>query len=171
MRAIYHGQGWRVNAERYVQLPSWLGCLPMASAGGLDADLERMGRMKTLLTSSAVNLAPVHGEWRGQPSRPDTPPALLLIGRRGQPACWSPFANEAGNYNVAVTGKSGSGKSVLMQELVTGLIGAGGEAVVIDDGRSFQHTAEALDGAFIAFGKDAATLNPFAMIDGETANA
>ena len=142
----------------------------MASAGGLDADLERMGRMKTLLTASAVNLAPVHGEWRGQPANPDNPPALFLIGRRGQPACWSPFANDAGNYNVAVTGKSGSGKSVLMQELVTGLIGAGGEAVVIDDGRSFQHTAEALGGAFIAFGKDAATLNPFAMIDAATAN-
>ncbi|MXW35174.1 MAG: type-IV secretion system protein TraC, partial [Chloroflexi bacterium] len=83
--------------------------------------------------------------------------------------CWSPFANEAGNYNVAVTGKSGSGKSVLMQELVAGMVAAGGEAVVIDDGRSFQHAAEALDGAFIAFGKDAATLNPFAMIDAETA--
>ena len=170
VRAIYHGQGWRVNAERYMQLPSWLACLPMVPAGGLDADLERMGRMKTLLTSSAVNLAPLHGEWRGQPANPDNPPALFLIGRRGQPACWSPFANEAGNYNVAVTGKSGSGKSVLMQELVTGLIGAGGEAVVIDDGRSFQHTAEALGGAFIAFGKDPACLNPFAMIDAETAN-
>ena len=169
VRAIYHGQGWRVNAERYVQLPSWLACLPMGSAGGLDSDLERMGRMKTLLTSSAVNLAPWHGEWRGQPANPDNPPALFLIGRRGQPACWSPFANEAGNYNVAVTGKSGSGKSVLMQELVTGLIGAGGEAVVIDDGRSFQHTAEALEGAFIAFGKDPACLNPFAMIDAGTA--
>ncbi len=169
VRAIHHGQGWRVGAERYMQLPSWLACLPMASAGGLDADLERMGRMKTLLTSSAVNLAPLHGEWRGQPQNPDNPPALFLIGRRGQPAGWSPFANEAGNYNVAVTGKSGSGKSVLMQELVTGLVGAGGEAVVIDDGRSFQHTAEALGGAFIAFGKDAATLNPFAMIDAETA--
>ena len=170
VRAIYHGQGWRVNAERYVQLPSWLACLPMASAGGLDSDFERMGRMKTLLTSSAVNLAPVHGEWRGQPAHADNPPALFLIGRRGQPACWSPFANEAGNYNVAVTGKSGSGKSVLMQELVAGLIGAGGEAVVIDDGRSFQHTAEALGGAFIAFGKDPACLNPFAMIDAGTAN-
>ena len=67
VRAIYHGQGWCVNAERCVQLPSWLACLPMVSAGGLDADLERMGRMKTLLTASAVNLAPVHGEWRGQP--------------------------------------------------------------------------------------------------------
>ena len=37
--------------------------------------------------------------------------------------------------------------------------------MVIDDGRSFQHTAEALGGAFIAFGKDPACLNPFAMID------
>ena len=170
VRAIYHGQGWRLATERYVQLPSWLACLPMAPAGGLDEDLARMGRMKTLLTASAVNLAPVHGEWRGQPASPDTPPALLLIGRRGQPAGWSPFANTAGNYNVAVTGKSGSGKSVLMQELVSGLVGAGGEAVVIDDGRSFQHTAEALGGAFIAFGKDPACLNPFAMIDAETAN-
>ena len=170
VRAIYHGQGWRLATERYVQLPSWLACLPMAPAGGLDEDFARMGRMKTLLTASAVNLAPVHGEWRGQPASPDTPPALLLIGRRGQPAGWSPFANTAGNYNVAVTGKSGSGKSVLMQELVSGLVGAGGEAVVIDDGRSFQHTAEALGGAFIAFGKDPACLNPFAMLDAETAN-
>ena len=175
VRAIYHGQGWRVNAERFVQLPSWLSCLPMASAGGLGEDMARMGRMKTLLTSSAVNLAPLHGEWRGQffhapESAGETAPALLLVGRRGQSACWSPFANEAGNYNVAVTGKSGSGKSVLMQELVTGIVGGGGEAVVIDDGRSFQHTAEALEGAFIAFGKDPACLNPFAMIDADTAN-
>ncbi len=169
VRAIYHGQGWRLGAERYAHLPAWLACLPMVPAGGLDADLARMGRMKTLLTSSAVNLAPVHGEWRGQGASPDAPPALLLIGRRGQPACWSPFANEAGNYNVAVTGKSGSGKSVLMQELVSGIAGSGGEAVVIDDGRSFQHTAEALGGAFIAFGKDPARLNPFAMIDAEVA--
>ena len=171
VRAIYHGQGWRMASERYVQLPAWLSCLPMLPAGGLADDLERMGRMKTLLTSAAANLAPLHGEWRGQPPDPETPPALLLIGRRGQPAGWSPFANTAGNYNVAVTGKSGSGKSVLMQELVAGIVGANGEAVVIDDGRSFQHAAEALGGTFIAFGKDPARLNPFAMIDADTAAA
>ena len=171
VRAIYHGQGWRLAAERYVQLPSWLACLPMLPAGGLDTDLSRMGRMKTLLTASAVNLAPLHGEWRGQRLDPENPPVLLLLGRRGQPAGWSPFANDAGNYNVAVTGKSGSGKSVLMQELVSGLVSVGGEAVVIDDGRSFQHTAEALGGAFIAFGKDSACLNPFAMIDAAVAAA
>ena len=171
VRAIYHGQGWRVSAERFVQLPSWLACLPMLPGGGLDADLARMGRMKTLLSAAAVNLAPLHGEWRGQPLDPENPPVLLLIGRRGQPAGWSPFANDAGNYNVAVTGKSGSGKSVLMQELVAGLVAAGGEAVVIDDGRSFQHTAEALGGEFIQFGRDSACLNPFAMIDASAAEA
>ncbi len=171
VRAIYHGQGWRIAAERYMQLPSWLACLPMLPAGGLDADLIRMGRTKTLLSASAVHLAPLHGEWRGQPLDPDNPPVLLLIGRRGQPAGWSPFANDAGNFNVAVTGKSGSGKSVLMQELVVGLVAAGGEAVVIDDGRSFQHTAEALGGAFVQFGRDSACLNPFAMIDAAAAEA
>ena len=77
VRAIC-GQGWRVNAEGYAQLPSCLACLPMTSAGGLDADLQRMGRMKTLLTSSAVNLAPQHGERRGQPANPDNPPALSV---------------------------------------------------------------------------------------------
>ena len=169
VRAIYHGQGWRMSVERFIQLPAWLSCLPMLPSGGLDADFERMGRLKTLMSASAIHLAPMHGEWRGQRESRESPPALLLIGRRGQPACWSPFGNTAGNYNVAVTGKSGSGKSVLMQELVAGIAGAGGEAVVIDDGRSFQHMAEALGGEFIAFGKDAACLNPFAMIDAEAA--
>ena len=107
VRAIYHGQGWRVGAERYVQLPSWLACLPLAGAGGLEADLARMGRMKTLLSASAVNIAPVHGEWRGQRLDAANPPVLLLVGRRGQPAGWSPFANESGNYNVAVTASPG----------------------------------------------------------------
>ena len=122
VRAIYHGQGWRVNAERYMQLPvvagvsaDGLGRRPGFRPGthGADedpADVLERGQPRTMA-------------WRvAGPARQSRtiPPALFLIGRRGQPACWSPFANDAGNYNVAVTGKSGSGKSVLMQELVTG---------------------------------------------------
>ncbi len=33
VRAIYHGQGWRLGAERYAHLPAWLACLPMVPAG------------------------------------------------------------------------------------------------------------------------------------------
>ncbi|WP_164094694.1 DUF5934 domain-containing protein, partial [Serratia marcescens] len=74
-------------------------------------DLERMKRMRTLLTTTAANLAPLQGEYLG-----GSIPHLLLIGRRGQPFFWSPFENAAGNHNVAVFGKSGSGKSVALQE-------------------------------------------------------
>ena len=81
VRAIYHGQGWRLGAERYAHLPAWLSCLPMVPAGGLDADLARLGRMKTLLTSSVVNLAPVHGEWRGQRAESRRPARAIAPGK------------------------------------------------------------------------------------------
>src|SRR3546814_6767130 len=75
----------------------------------------------------------------------------MLIGRRGQPFFWSPFENAAGNHNVAVVGKSGSGKSVTLQELCASLCGAGARVVVIDDGRSFEHSAKLQGGAFVEF--------------------
>src|SRR5204863_9225973 len=93
-------------------------------------------------------------------------PHLRLIGRRGQPFCWSPFENAAGNHNVAVFGKSGSGKSVALQELCASLCGAGSKVVVIDDGRSFEHSAKLQGGSFVEFTMASGfCLNPFSMID------
>ena len=66
----------------------------------------------------------------------DAIPHMLLVGRRGQPFFWSPFENGAGNHNVTIMGKSGSGKSVLLQELCAALCGAGAKVVVIDSFKS-----------------------------------
>src|SRR3546814_467066 len=91
---------------------------------------------------------------------------MLFIGRRGQPFFWSPFENEAGNHNVAICGKSGSGKSVLLQEMCAALRGAGAKVVVIDDGRSFEHSVKLQGGRFVEFTMKAGfCLNPFSMID------
>ncbi|MBX4389585.1 hypothetical protein K4H03_26270, partial [Mycobacterium tuberculosis] len=87
------------------------------------------------LSTTAANIAPMQGEYLGR-----AVPHLLLVGRRGQPFWWSPFENGAGNHNIAICGKSGSGKSVLLQELCAALRGAGAKVVVIDDGRSFEHS-------------------------------
>src|SRR3546814_9352816 len=124
----------------------WLGGRPRTVANGLAGCLERMKRMRTLLTTTAANLAPIQGEYRG-----GQVPHLMLIGRRGQPFFWSPFENAAGNHNVAVFGKSGSGKSVTLQELCASLCGAGARVVVIDGGRSFEHSAKLQGGAFVEF--------------------
>ncbi|MBT5654362.1 MAG: type IV secretion system protein TraC, partial [Alphaproteobacteria bacterium] len=103
---------------------------------------------------------PLQGEWKGTKS-----PGLLLTGRRGQLFTWSPFDNTEGNYNVSVVGKSGSGKSVFMQELVTSTLGQGGQVFVLDVGRSFEKTVKLLKGTYIEFTPTSdICINPFSTI-------
>jgi conjugal transfer ATP-binding protein TraC len=165
LKSVYGAAGWDLLDDRYLQIMGLLCAMPMTMANGLSRDLERMKRMRTLLTTTAANLAPIQGEFLGSQV-----PHLMLIGRRGQPYFWSPFENKAGNHNVAVVGKSGSGKSVTLQELCASLCGAGARVVVIDDGRSFEHSAKLQGGAFVEFTMSSGfCLNPFSMIDEELA--
>ena len=167
VRSIYKAAGWDIASERYLQLQGLLAALPLTLADGLGADMERLKRFRTMLSTSAANIAPLQGEYLGGPV-----PHLLLVGRRGQPFYWSPFENEAGNHNVAICGKSGSGKSVLLQEMCAALRGAGAKVVAIDDGRSFEHSVKLQGGRFIEFTlKSGFCLNPFSMIDAARAEA
>ena len=87
--------------------------------GAID-DSRRFQKTKTTLSHEPANLMPLQGEWQGTAS-----PGMMLVGRRGQIFTWSPFDNNEGNYNVCVVGRSGSGKSVFMQELLTSMLGHG----------------------------------------------
>ena len=167
MKSMYKACGWDLHSEKYMQMVGFLACLPMTLASGLGKDLERMKRMRTMLTTTAANLAPLQGEYKGSDI-----PHLLLVGRRGEPFFWSPFENAAGNHNVAVFGKSGSGKSVALQELCAALCGAGSNVIVIDDGRSFEHSCKLQGGAFIEFTLSSGfCINPFSMIDLDAAQS
>ncbi|PKP94605.1 MAG: type IV secretion system protein TraC [Alphaproteobacteria bacterium HGW-Alphaproteobacteria-16] len=161
LKSVYRAAGWDLHDDRYLQMMGLLCAMPMTLGNGLARDLDRMKRLRTMLTTTAASLAPLQGEYLGGPI-----PHLLLVGRRGQPFFWSPFQNAAGNHNVAVFGKSGSGKSVSLQELCAALCGAGARVVVIDDGRSFEHSAKLQGGAFVEFTMSSGfCLNPFGMID------
>ena len=161
IKSMYKAAGWDLLDERFLQIMAFMSCLPMTLANGLDTDLKRMKRMRTMLTTTAANIAPLQGEYLGGPL-----PHLMFIGRRGQPFFWSPFENGAGNHNVAVFGKSGSGKSVALQELCAAFAGVGAKIIVIDDGRSFEHMGKMLGGSFVEFRlRDGFSLNPFSMID------
>lgn len=161
VKSIYKAAGWDLADERYLQIQGLLAAMPLTLADGLATDMERLRRFRTLLSTTAANIAPVQGEYLGGPV-----PHLLFVGRRGQPFYWSPFENGAGNHNVAICGKSGSGKSVLLQEMCAALRGAGAQVVVIDDGRSFEHSARLQGGRFVEFTLASGfCLNPFSMID------
>ena len=161
IKSVYKAAGWDLLDERHLQVMTLLCCFPMTFGGGLDRDVKRMRRFRRMLSQTAANLSPFQGEYLG-----GNLAHVLFVGRRGQPFYWSPFENTAGNHNVAVFGKSGSGKSVMLQELCTALAGVGSKIIVIDDGRSFEHMCHMLEGDFIEFKLSTGfSLNPFSMID------
>ncbi|MXO91049.1 type IV secretion system protein TraC [Pontixanthobacter aquaemixtae] len=161
IKAIYKAAGWDLSDERFLQLQGLVAAFPLSLADGLDHDMARLKRLKTMLSTTAAHIAPMQGEYLG-----GAIPHLLLVGRRGQPFWWSPFENDAGNHNIAICGKSGSGKSVLLQELCAALRGAGAKVVVIDDGRSFEHSVKLQGGRFVEFTLASGfSLNPFSMVD------
>ena len=161
VKALYKAAGWDLTDERFLQLQGLIASFPLSLADGLGDDMQRLKRFRTMLSTTAAHIAPMQGEFLG-----GNIPHLLLIGRRGQPFWWSPFENDAGNHNIAICGKSGSGKSVLLQELCAALRGAGAKVVVIDDGRSFEHSVKLQGGRFVEFTlKSGFSLNPFSMVD------
>ena len=163
IKSLYKSAGWDLADERYLQLQGLLAAMPLTLADGLATDLDRCKRLRTMLSTTAANIAPVQGEYLG-----GNVPHLLFVGRRGQPFFWSPFENAAGNHNVAILGKSGSGKSVLLQEMCAALVGAGAHVVVIDDGRSFMNSCRLQGGHFVEFTLASGfCLNPFDMIEAE----
>ena len=155
-------KGWEMVPENYTNLLTFLACLPMSWGEGIIFDQVLFGKTKTTLSTEPTKLLPIQGEWHGNNS-----PNMLLVGRRGQIFFWDPFsnANRGGNFNVSIAGKSGSGKSVFMAELILCNIARGGRSVVLDVGRSYEKVCKLIGGTFIEFSTHSPIcINPFSSI-------
>lgn len=160
LESLFISQGWQLYRHRYTHLPLLFSCFPMVQDKELFQTFQRFGVVHTQPAHVVANVAPLQGEFKGMEV-----PRLMLTGRRGQLMWFDPFSNDAGNYNVCVTGKSGSGKSVFMQELATSIVGSGGNVWVVDVGHSYENICKLLGGEFIDFGMDKQIcINPFSNI-------
>ncbi|RZQ33246.1 type IV secretion system protein TraC [Vibrio vulnificus] len=157
LKSIYTQVGWKINKVPFLQVQSFLVSIPFTLPEGLGADMEKLDRFKKQLSWSMANLAQLQGEWKGDDWRQ---PLMLLIGRRGQPLNFNPFLNKDGNYNVAVVGKSGSGKSVFMNDLSFSVLSVGGRDYTIDIGGSYKYPCELFGGQYIDVDENL-SLNPF----------
>lgn len=160
---LFKSKQWELIPNRFLHWPCLLSCLPLVWGEGINQDLSVLDMTKTTLTSESANVVPFQGEWQGNSLFEGR--GMMLVGRRGQLMGWDPFSNNAGNYNVSVVGRSGSGKSVLMQELMTSILGSNGRVFVIDVGRSFEKICHLLEGQFIEFTPTFnLSLNPFQVL-------
>ena len=161
LKTMFSSMLFRVESNVGTQLPSLLTVLPLSWHRDTIALLEEFKKLRTTISVESANLVPQQAEWKGTRT-----PAMLLGGRRGQLMQFCPFDNTAGNYNVTVVGRSGAGKSVFMQELMSSTVGLGGRVFVLDVGRSFEKTCYMLGGQFIQFSSNAdICMNPFSNLD------
>ncbi len=186
IESIWNECGWSPLSATFLHQSVFLGSLPMmwttdekttkSSLGlkkqviGAGSTFSNRGLTRKTITKEPQNLLPIVAEWTGQSA-----PGLPLVGRRGQLAFWSPFDgcfvpgkrmyNTEGNYNFCITGKSGSGKSFLCNEIIENTISVGGKAFVIDRGESFKSLCELSGGTHVNFDLSKPfSVNPFTHI-------
>jgi conjugal transfer ATP-binding protein TraC len=159
-QSVFRKAGFELVEDTYMQLQAFLSALPLSLTPSLAKDISTAQRMVTKTAVNAVNLAPLVGEWHGIG---DT--IVPLAGRRGQIMFIDLFGNVTGNYNAVVCGKSGSGKSVLLNLLTLSYLGIGARVWIIDIGRSFAKLCDQVGGQYIEMSKAAdIRLNPFSMV-------
>ncbi|MGE5813396.1 MAG: type IV secretion system protein TraC, partial [Acidobacteriota bacterium] len=160
-RAIWRSRGFELNNDVYMHRQSMIASLPMTLSEGFHADLKRMRRVTRKTVANAIHLAPLIGEWSGT-----TTPTLLFAGRRGQLMMIDLYDNDQGNFNAAVIGTPGSGKSVLLNEIAWSYRAVDSQVRLLDLGRSFEKLCRKADGVFVEFGQHSnICVNPFSVVD------
>ena len=158
--AIWRGRGFQLNADVYMHRQALLASLPMTLSEKFHKDLAKMRRVSRKTMANAIHLAPLIAEWRGTRT-----PALVFGGRRGQLMTLDIFDNDLGNYNFAIIGAPGSGKSVLMNEMAWSYRAIDAKVWMLDLGRSFEKLCRKAKGTYIEFRPDVdICLNPFTHI-------
>lgn len=160
-RAIWRARGFELVTDTFMQVQALLASLPLSLTPQFTADLTSMKRIHTKTSMNAIHTAPLIAEWTGTGT-----PVLLLGGRRGSLMSFDFHDNTQGNYNVAIAGASGSGKSVALNEICMSFLGVGRKVRIIDVGRSYQKQCELLGGTFLDFDEGSLLcLNPFSMVE------
>lgn len=160
-QAVWRSRGFELVPDTYMATQSLLSSLPMGVTPAMATDLSRAHRLSTKTVPNAMNMAPLLAEWRGIGE-----PIIPMFGRRGQVQGFDLFANKSGNYNGAITGKPGSGKSVLMNLIATAYLSIGSRVWIFDVGRSYEKLCRLIGGQYIEFTEEAdIRLNPFSMVE------
>ncbi len=134
--------GIELVAEQSLAGSLFLQSLPLAYDPTNDRTLKRGRRMLGL---NLAHLLPFYGSLKGTPS-----PDLLFVNRRGEPVTFSFFDSTVAPHGI-IAGVSGSGKSVLANNLILSAARRGARVFVLDRGNSYRKLCEMIGGTYVAF--------------------
>jgi len=153
-KSTFAFNGIKLALSKRLQWPYFLASMPFFFTGNLAKDFSLPTMMLPISSWNATQYMPLLSDWAGVGK------GILLPTMREQFACIDPFSGVFGtNYNMAVTGTSGSGKSFFIQMLMLNVLFNGGDLFIIDVGGSYRKLCEALEGAYLEYSNLA--MNPF----------
>ncbi|HDZ0628853.1 type IV secretion system protein TraC [Klebsiella pneumoniae] len=154
----YRKGGFQLIPARYHHLRNFLAMMPFKCGEGLFKELQAAGVVKRAETFQVANLLPIVAD------SPLAPAGLLAPTYRNQLAFIDLFYEGMNNtnFNMAVCGTSGAGKTGLIQPLIRSVLDSGGFAWVFDMGDGYKSLCENMGGVYLD--GDSVKFNPFANI-------
>ncbi|MCC7241475.1 MAG: DUF87 domain-containing protein [Acidobacteria bacterium] len=143
--------------ESYNLLNAWLGMVP----GNAAFNVRRMALLETNVADLSFLFAPDPGERLSPHLRREALAVFETPG--GTPYAFNPHVQDVGH--TLVLGATGSGKSFLLNFLVTHAQKYDPVTVILDLGHSYRKLATLLQGQYLEVGlrQEAVTINPFAL--------
>src|SRR6266481_3463682 len=139
LQAFGQINGARGYREETALLPSFIAFLPGVHG------VRKTNREFTMLSGQAADFVPVELPWAGTH---DGKPAFLTRTREGTLLRFDPFTRELSNGNILVTGKTGSGKSFLIKQLLLQLQVLNLRIAIVTKGADYRALVELLGGQY-----------------------
>jgi conjugal transfer ATP-binding protein TraC len=151
---FYEVHGFKISEDTYIHGPAFNQQLPTCIT---PSSVKLTNRFCTMTAKEACHLVPIVADWKGNGVGSNN----LFYSRRGQVVIFDPFDTDT-NMNGSIFGESGSGKSVLLNDIAMGVYTRGGIVRIIDSGRSYKKVTEVVGGEFIEFTQNNnLKINPF----------
>jgi conjugal transfer ATP-binding protein TraC len=120
-------------------------------------------RARFIKTKNLSDLIPLFGPWEGTKN-----PSIILRNRFGSITKFDPFSSEFTNYNMVISGGSGSGKSFLTNLLLLQMLPDSPKIYIVDIGGSYKKLCDNLDGQYIPLALNSdLSINPFDLPEGQ----
>lgn len=139
LQAFGQLNGARGYREETALLPTFIAFLPGVQG------VRKTNRDFTLLSGQAADLVPIEIPWTGTH---DGNPAFLTRTREGTFLHFDPFSSELANGNILVSGKTGSGKSFLIKQLLLQLQVLNPRIAIVTKGADYRALVELLGGQY-----------------------
>lgn len=154
----FRKNGLSLSSTTFMQMTHYLSMFPFMANEGLFNDLKIMGSTRRARSDNASNLLPVVADNRLCSG------GLLVPSYRNQLAFLDIFAEYLGNtnFNMAVCGTSGAGKTGLIQPTIRQVLDSGGDAWIFDMGDGYKSLCENMGGVYL--NAENLNFNPFANI-------